>query len=183
MTHIVTTIAGITVPSTDPLFLSIVALHVPLGLMAAVAGVVAMLSPKRLGRHPVWGTVYFWSLTGAFATASALSFIRWLADYPLFVLGALSWLAAWIGRRARRRRVQHWARLHIAAMGYSYVLLLTAFYVDNGKRLPLWRDLPVWSYWTLPAIIGTPIILWALFRHPLVKEYAKSSPAAIRDSP
>ena len=27
-------------------------------------------------------------------------------------------------------------------MGASYILLLTAFYVDNGKNLPLWRELP-----------------------------------------
>ena len=26
-------------------------------------------------------------------------------------------------------------------MGLSYILLLTAFYVDNGKSLPLWKDL------------------------------------------
>ena len=32
-------------------------------------------------------------------------------------------------------------KLHITGMGTSYVLLLTAFYVDNGKNLPLWRDL------------------------------------------
>jgi len=27
-------------------------------------------------------------------------------------------------------------------MGLSYILMLTAFYVDNGKKLPVWRDLP-----------------------------------------
>ena len=55
-------------------------------------------------------------------------------------------------------------------MSSSYVLLLTAFYVDNGKQLPLWRQLPIWTYWTLPALIGAPIIVWALLRHPVVRQ-------------
>jgi len=52
-------------------------------------------------------------------------------------------------------------------MGASYVLLLTAFYVDNGKSLPLWRELPPIAYWLLPAAIGLPLIIRALFWHPL----------------
>jgi len=31
-------------------------------------------------------------------------------------------------------------------MGVSYIVLLTAFYVDNGKSLPLWKELPPISY-------------------------------------
>jgi hypothetical protein len=165
----ITTVAGITVPSADPLFLSIVALHVPLGLLAATAGAIALLSPKRPGRHPLAGTFYFWSIPGVFVTATALSLMRWAEDYPLFVLGALSLLAASAGRTARRRRMRSWATLHILGMGTSYVLLLTAFCVDNGKQLPLWRDLPTWIYWTLPAAVGAPSMLWALLRHPLVR--------------
>jgi len=178
----ITTIAGISVPSTDPLFLSIVGLHIPFGLLAVTAGAIAMLSPKRAGRHPMAGTLYFWSVTGIFITATALSVARWTDDYHLFVLGALSWLAARLGRTARRRRVRWWARVHMSAMGSSYVLLLTAFYVDNGRQLPLWRDLPVWTYWALPGIVGTPIILWALLRHPLAKDSGKPSSADVRDS-
>lgn len=51
----------------------------------------------------------------------------------------------------------------------SYVLLLTAFYVDNGKNLPLWRDLPPIAYWLIPAAIGIPLIAHALLRHPLAR--------------
>jgi hypothetical protein len=47
--------------------------------------------------------------------------------------------------------------------------LLTAFYVDNGKQLPLWRNLPHWTYWTLPALVGLPIVVWALLYHPLMR--------------
>ena len=55
-------------------------------------------------------------------------------------------------------------------MGTSYVLLLTAFYVDNGKNLPLWRDLPVILYWLLPAAVGLPLIVRALMNHPVVRQ-------------
>jgi hypothetical protein len=27
-------------------------------------------------------------------------------------------------------------------MSLSYVVMLIAFYVDNGKQLPVWKDLP-----------------------------------------
>jgi hypothetical protein len=49
-------------------------------------------------------------------------------------------------------------------MGVSYILMLTAFYVDNGKNLPLWSTLPSWVFWILPALIGTPAIVYALMR-------------------
>jgi hypothetical protein len=54
-------------------------------------------------------------------------------------------------------------------MGVSYIVLLPAFYVDNGKSLPLWRDLPTIAYWLLPGAVGAPLLLNALFRHPLVR--------------
>jgi hypothetical protein len=48
-------------------------------------------------------------------------------------------------------------------------LLLTAFYVDNGKSLPLWRWLPPIAYWLLPAAVGVPLIVRAFLRHPLAR--------------
>jgi hypothetical protein len=54
-------------------------------------------------------------------------------------------------------------------MGVSYILMLTAFYVDNGKNLPVWRELPPIAYWTVPAILGIPIMIWVLLRHPIVR--------------
>jgi len=30
----------------------------------------------------------------------------------------------------------------MTGMSLSYVLMLIAFYVDNGKQLPIWKDLP-----------------------------------------
>jgi hypothetical protein len=55
-------------------------------------------------------------------------------------------------------------------MGTSYVLLLVAFYVDNGTQLPIWKDLPHFTYWLLPIAAGAPLIARAVLRHPLVSQ-------------
>jgi hypothetical protein len=162
-------VAGIEIPSSDPVFLAAVGVHVLLGLACTVTGVIAMLSVKRPWRHPWFGSVYYWCLIGVFVTASGLAAVRWREDYHLFVLGALAFAAAYLGRRARRKRWNNWARLHITGMGSSYVLLLTAFYVDNGKNLPLWKDLPPIAYWLAPAAVGIPLIVRALLWHPLAR--------------
>src|SRR5450432_3588021 len=163
-----TNLAGIEIPSNDPAFLAVVGIHILLGLACTVTGLAAMLSQKRAGRHPRYGTIYFWCLAGVFLTATGLSAVRWTEDYHLFILGALSFAAAYLGRRARRHRWNNWVRLHLTGMGASYVLLLIAFYVDNGKSLPLWKELPPAAYWVLPAAIGIPLIVRALLWHPLV---------------
>jgi hypothetical protein len=59
-------------------------------------------------------------------------------------------------------------------MGASYIFLLTAFYVDNGPNLPLWRRLPDIAFWILPSAIGLPLILRALYRHPTVLAFDRS---------
>lgn len=170
MTEGSTTLAGIEIPSTDPFFLVMVGVHIPLGAVCVVVGALAMLSKKRRGRHSRFGKVYFWFLLALFASATFLSVMRWAEDYHLFVLGASSFASAWFGRTALRRRWHGWARMHLTGMGLSYILLLVAFYVDNGKQLPLWKDLPQFTYWLLPFAVGVPIIAWALLRHPAARQ-------------
>ena len=162
-----TTILGIGVPSADPLFLSVVALHVLAGLACVVFGLAAILITKGRGRHSAMGTIYFWCMGVVFLTMTFLAFVRWAQDYLLFLLGALAFALAISGRHAARHG--HRLRIHAACMGTSYIVLLTAFYVDNGKNLPLWRDLPTLAYWTVPALIGVPLIYCALLRHPLLR--------------
>jgi len=169
----ITSVAGIDIPSTNPVFLAVVGVHILLGLTCTVTGIVAMLSPKRAGRHPRYGTIYFWCLAGVFLTATSLAAVRWAEDYHLFLLGATSLAAAYLARQARRERWRHWARLHITGMGASYVLLLIAFYVDNGKSLPLWKELPPTAYWLLPAGVGVPLIVRALLWHPLARRHGR----------
>lgn len=162
-------VLGIPIPSSSPLFLSIVAVHVAAGIICTVAGIVAMLAPKRSGRHPSAGTVYYWSLVVVFLSMAALSILRWPANTHLFVLGVLSFGAGVVGRMAKRQDRAGWLRMHVTGMGLSYILLLTAFYVDNGPHLPLWRSLPPLAHWLLPSIVGLPILIWAITRHPLIR--------------
>jgi hypothetical protein len=162
-----TIVLGIPIPSDDPLFLGTLAVHVPTGLLCVVAGLIAMLCSKGPGPHPTAGSVYYWSLLVVFITATIVSILRWNENYHLFILGLLAFTAASVGRTARRQHWPAWVKLHICGMGASYVLLLTAFYVDNGKNLPLWRELPQWAFWVLPSAIGVPLVVHTLLRHPL----------------
>lgn len=162
------TVAGIEIPSADPAFLAMVGIHILLGLTCVVVGALAMLSTKRRGRHSTFGTVYYWCLMVLFGSAMFLSAMRWAEDYHLFILGALSFGSAWLGRTAVRRGWPGRFKVHLTGMGLSYILLLVAFYIDNGRQLPVWKDLPTFTYWLLPFVVGMPIIVWALFRHPVV---------------
>ena len=176
----ITVVLGVPIPSADPVFLAIVGIHVLFGLAAVIAGAAAMLSKKGRGRHSRFGISYFWCLFGVFLTMSALSYMRWPENERLFILGALSFASAYFGRTAARWRPRQWPRLHLTGMGASYILMLTAFYVDNGKNLPLWRELPQIAFWILPSAIGIPIIVYALFRHPVVAGFDRSQSDSLR---
>src|SRR5262249_14301660 len=91
-----TIVAGIEIPSSDPLFLTVViAIHIPLGLACVTAGATAMFSKKGRGRHSTFGKTYFWCLLALFVSATLLSLMRWAENYHLFVLGAMSFASAW----------------------------------------------------------------------------------------
>jgi hypothetical protein len=47
-----TDILGIQIPSVDPVFLTIVGFHIPLGLACVIAGAVAIVSPKGAAGIP-----------------------------------------------------------------------------------------------------------------------------------
>jgi hypothetical protein len=145
-------------------FATLLVVHIASGLTAVVAGATAMLSPKRSGGHPKAGRTYYMTLCVVCATAVGMAAMRWPEDAYLVVLGGLSLAAASVGYLARRHRWQGWIRLHILGMGASYIVLLTAFYVDNGPRLPLWDRLPVLAFWIVPSLIGLPLVARALVR-------------------
>jgi hypothetical protein len=161
-------VLGIAIPSSSPLFLAVVGIHVVAGTICVVAGIMAMLATKRPGRHPFAGSVYFWSLVVVFLSMITLSIMRWPSDNHLLVLGVLSLGAAVIGREARRREHARSLRRHAIGMSVSYIALLTAFYVDNGPNLPVWRHLPPWAFWIIPSVAGIGLLLRALSRHPLL---------------
>jgi hypothetical protein len=150
--------------SEDLLFRVLLGVHILAGLTCVVSGVVAMLRPKRRGRHPRFGTLYYYALSVIWVTASGMAALRWTQDAYLFALGSAAFACGSVGCAARRIHWPGWLAYHIVGMGTSYVILLTAFYVDNGPRLPLWSLLPHHTYWTLPSLIGVPLMLRALAR-------------------
>src|SRR6266511_3173359 len=107
------------------------------------------------------------ALTVVFGTATVLAAMRWREDYHLFLIGTVAFGAAMVGYVARRRQWPGDAA-HIVGMGVSYVAMLTAFYVDNGKSLPVWNRLPTAAYWIIPGLVGAPLIMRATLRrrHP-----------------
>jgi hypothetical protein len=77
----------------------------------------------------------------------------------------VSTTAAAVGFLARRRRWPRWLPVHAVGLSLSYVGLLTGFLVDNGPLLPVWRELPHGLHWTLPTLVGVPLLVRALARH------------------
>jgi len=164
-------VQGFEIPSDNPFFLTILSIHILTALTCVITGVIAMLAKKQIGLHPRAGTVYFWFLLVVFITATIIAVVRWKEDYHLFILGFISFSSAFIGRKPRQNKWNKWSIIHITGMGISYIFLLTAFYVDNGRFLPLWKNFHPLIYWLLPATIGVPIIIRTLFRHPLSRKY------------
>lgn len=165
------TVVGVAVPDTRPVFLAVLGVHIAAGLAAVLAGAVAALARKAPGRHPFAGRVYLAAVIVLVGTAAVMTGLRWPHDLHLLTLGLLSAAAAGAGWEAHR---QAWPgsrnrlRRHVLGMGTSFVLLLTAFYVDNGPELPVWDRLAPWSLWILPTVVAAPVIIWALSRRGLI---------------
>lgn len=153
------------IAGTGPVFLAFLVPHILAGLAATATGAVVMVSRKGTRRHVRTGTAYFWAMAVLVVTAAGLTAIRGPRDLPVFLLGALALVLAGAGRRARRQLRAPGHAPHILAMTGSYTVMLTAFYVDNGKNLPLADRLPDIAYWLLPAVIAAPLIARALRRH------------------
>lgn len=165
------TIDGIEVPSDSPLFLALIAIHVFCGLVCVISGAFAMLSKKHRGIHTKAGKIYFGFLWVVFLTATIVAVVRWQHDYHLFLLGVGSFTSAFVGRRAVLLKWNKWSIIHVIGMACSYILLIIAFYVDNGKFLPFWKDIHPVFYWALPILIGVPLTIWSLLTNPITKSY------------
>jgi len=147
--------------------------HALAGMTAGITGVVNFSVPKRPGRHHRWGARYLWAYTVVFFTAIILSVQHWPADAYLFALATLGYALALCGYAARRfrqdsivRRIvgKQWVVAHIVGMIGSYVVLWTAFYVDNAHLIPGLKELPTLTFWVLPTIIALPFVVLSLFR-------------------
>jgi hypothetical protein len=138
--------------------------HIVAGMTCVTTGAIASLSRKARGRHPSFGEVYYWSLAVVFVTATGMAAMRWSESAYLFVLGTIGFSAGSVAYAARKLRWPGWFTVHAIGMSVSYIVLMTAFYVDNGPRLPLWQQLPTVAFWIAPTIIGLPLLIRALRR-------------------
>jgi hypothetical protein len=137
-----------------------VSLHIAAGLTALTAGIVAMLSRKGAWWHRHAGVVYLYGIGTIALTAAGLVSTRGPQFDHLLVFAAVAVTLAfggWFMRKVNQG-------LHISGMGLSYVVMVTAFYVDNGHKLPFWNQFPEWVFWVGPMAIGLPIIIRALWR-------------------
>jgi hypothetical protein len=164
-------VLGIPVPDAGPLFFAALVVHVAAGLTCVACGAVAALSRKGSHRHVRFARIYLWGLAVVWVSMAVLSVIRWSHNAHLFTIGTLALTAALVGYLNRRRKPY----LHITGMGLSYIALLTGFYIDNGAHLPLWDQLPRWTYWTLPSLIGIPFIVRAIGRRRPAKKGYRSA--------
>ena len=156
------------------------------GLTTGITGVITFRVPKSPGLHHRWGQRYLWAYTIVFLTATILSVQRWHADAYLFWLAVLGSSLALVGYTARRfhqaawvRRMvgAHWVIVHIVGMIGSYVVLWTAFYVDNAHLIPGLDQFPSLTFWVLPSLISLPFIALSLARF-APKTMASSATAA-----
>jgi hypothetical protein len=147
--------------------------HALAGLTTGVTGVLAFRAPKRRGRHHQWGKTYLWAYTVVFLTAIILSVQRLPADTYLLVLATLGYGLALSGYAARRFRQEpiirrtvgkQWVIVHISGMIGSYVVLWTAFYVDNAHLIPGLKELPTLTFWVLPTVVALPFLVVSLSR-------------------
>ena len=135
----------------------VIGIHIAAGLTAVIAGLTAMLAPKRAGRHPRSGHVFLVAVGVVFATA--LGIVAAVPTPPTYLSPAASPCSP------PRRVSPHDGSAGAAGSATTSPpwasptsRLLTTFYVDNGPKLPLWNLLPRSSFWILPAAIGLPLI-------------------------
>ena len=136
--------------------------HIPAGVVAVAAGATAMLVSKGGRVHRRAGMTYLAALGVTCLAGIGLAITRWPHFPHLLVLGLLAALLASVGYAARRRASPV---MHLLGMGTSYTVMLTAFYVDNGPKLPLWQLLPPAAFWILPSLVALPLMLRAVRRY------------------
>lgn len=140
------------------LFEVILSIHIGLGIICLLSGMVSMLAAKKKGRHTKWGEVYHGSYAALAATAIILAIWKWNEIAYLFYIAVFSYGLAIYGYVARKQKWKSWLQHHIRGMLGSYIGAVTALLVNIGDSIPLLNKLPDLSYWFLPTIIGSLLI-------------------------
>jgi uncharacterized membrane protein len=141
------------------LFTIFLILHIAAGTIGLVIGPFAMYFPKRKGLHTKLGRIYFYAMSLVCISAFGLSILHWKESWWLGFVAAFSFYFAGKGYLAAKYREESWVGRHISGMLGSYIAMTTALFVVNASSLPGYETLPIFVYWLLPTIIGTPLIV------------------------
>jgi hypothetical protein len=130
--------------------------HITTGSLALLVGPLAMLAPKRPGRHPRLGRAYQALIAALCLSACGLVVLNpslwWLG-----LIAAATWAAALGGWWMRRRQPRGWLQWHVSLMCGSYISLVTALLVVNmGIGSPI--------AWLAPTLVGSPLIAFTNIR-------------------
>ena len=129
--------------------------HVSAGALGLVLGPLAMVAPKRLGRHTAVGLGYQVAVALLTLSALGLAALDPASLWGLALVALATQAAAAGGLWVRRRAFPGWLPWHVQLMCGSYVSFLTGFLVVNLSH-------PV--AWVLPTLVASPFIARATSR-------------------
>ncbi|MFC5528332.1 DUF2306 domain-containing protein [Cohnella yongneupensis] len=134
-------------------------IHIISGLICLITGGISIASRKRKGMHTLFGEIYHAFFVLIFISSTIMSIMHWAESAYLLFIGIFSYALALYGYLSRKRRWKNWIAKHIGGMLGSYIAIITAILVVNGRHIPIINELPIIMVWFIPTIIGTPLII------------------------
>jgi len=142
------------------LFRAVLVFHIVAGTVGLILGPIAMTATKRPGLHTRTGEAYYWIMLAVCVSAAALALLDWRRLWWFLPIAAGSYAFALLGYVAAKRRWRRWLVAHVSGQGGSYIAMVTALLVVNWQTLTGTRGTSSPWAWTLPTLVGTPIITW-----------------------
>ncbi|OFD52209.1 hypothetical protein BWGOE4_56920 [Bacillus mycoides] len=140
------------------MFRVILFIHILVGVICLIAGLAAMVAPKKKGLHKKLGEIYHFSFIIVFITTVAMAIMHWESSSYLLYIGIFSYSLALLGYLAGKFKWKNWVAIHIGSILGSYIAILTAVLVVNVNRMPILNNYNPLIFWLIPTIIGSPII-------------------------
>jgi len=146
------------------LFGSVLAVHISAGAVGLVLGPIAMRASKRPGVHTRTGEAYHWVMLVICLSAALLALLDWTRLWWFLPIGVGSYAFALFGYVSAKLRWKGWLRAHITGQGGSYIAMTTALLVVNWETLTGSRGIYSPWAWSLPTVVGSPIIAWVRYQ-------------------
>ena len=142
------------------LFNAALVLHIATGAVGLILGPIAMTATKLPGLHTRAGEAYHWVMLAVCVSASALALLDWTRLWWFLPIAVGSYALALVGYVAAKRRWRGWLIAHVSGQGGSYIAMVTALLVVNWQTLTGTRGISSPWAWTLPTLVGTPLVTW-----------------------